>query len=190
MDFVFATFVVGSDRRVLRASLSRIAISKLDIVIGSLRKTAFFLAERRTKSIALLVSAALALILTAFATNAGRILNASEIEKTFRGITLDGIYDDGRFFSETYFDDGSIRYHDADGADSGDWSVRKDMFCTFYGGQEGACFFVIRDGANCFIFFGSIEGADGGLMPDESWTAQGWNRQSKATCINPPEAVV
>ena len=30
-------------------------------------------------------------------------------------VTLDGIYDDGTFFTETYFDDGSIRYHDASG---------------------------------------------------------------------------
>ena len=47
----------------------------------------------------------------------------------------------------------SIRYHDVNGADSGEWSVKDDTFCTFYEGQEGACFFVERDGANCFTFF-------------------------------------
>jgi len=143
----------------------------MDIVIGSLRKTALFLSERRTKSIALPVTAAFAMILTAFAANAGQSMNGSEIEKTFRSVTLDGIYGDGRFFSETYFDDGTIRYHEADGADSGDWSVREDMFCTFYEGMEGGCFFVYREGANCFIFFAAVESAGGVLVPDDSLTA-------------------
>jgi hypothetical protein len=155
-------------------------------------KTAFFLAERGAKSIGLRAGwmVAAALTLTAMAAEAGQSMVAPEIEKIFRGMTLDGIYNDGTFFSETYFDDGSIRYHDAAGADSGDWSVRENMFCTFYEGQQGACFFVEREGKNCFVFFEPVRNAEGHVVPREIWTSRGWNRKAEATCSKPPEAVI
>jgi hypothetical protein len=155
-------------------------------------KTALFLAERDLKSIGLRLAPVIvaALTLTAMTAEAGQSMVASEIETTFRGITLDGVYNDGTFFSETYFDDGSIRYHDAGGADTGDWSVRDDMFCTFYEAQQGACFFVEREGPNCFVFFEPVRDADGHLMPRETWTSRGWNREDAATCTDPPEAVI
>lgn len=121
---------------------------------------------------------------------AGESMAAAEIETTFRGITLDGVYNDGSFFSETYFDDGSIRYHDALGADSGDWSVRGNMFCTFYHALQGSCFFVVREGDNCFTFFEPRRGSGGEIVPRESWTSRGWNREHEATCVRPPEAVI
>jgi hypothetical protein len=121
---------------------------------------------------------------------AGQSMAAAEIEQAFRGITLDGVYNDGSFFSETYFDDGSIRYRDAGGADSGDWSVRGDMFCTFYDVQRGSCFFVVREGENCFTFFEPVRGSEGEIMPRETWTSRGWNREQEATCIKPPEATI
>lgn len=127
----------------------------------------------------------------AFSTaEAGQSMAAAEIEETFRGITLDGVYNDGTFFSETYFDDGSIRYHDAFGADSGDWWVRGDMFCTFYEMQQGSCFFVVREGDNCFTFFEPERGPGGEIVPRENWTSRGWNREDDATCVKPPEAVI
>jgi hypothetical protein len=155
-------------------------------------KTALFLAEPGGKSIGLRVGSAVAAIitLTVIAAEAGQSMVSPEIEGTFRGMTLDGIYNDGTFFSETYFDDGSIRYHDAAGADSGDWSVQEDMFCTFYEAQQGACFFVVREGPNCFIFFEPVRGDDGRVVPRETWTSRGWNRSSAATCAKPPEAVI
>ena len=100
-------------------------------------------------------------------------MSGDAIGKAFRGITLDGIYDDGAFFSETYFDDGSIRYHDSQGADSGEWSVSGDTFCTFYEDQTGACFFVERDGVNCFTFFEAVEGSEGKMAPRRDWTSRG-----------------
>jgi hypothetical protein len=130
------------------------------------------------------------IVLASSTVEAGRSMVAAEIETVFRGITLDGVYNDGAFFSETYFDDGSIRYHDALGADSGDWSVRGNMFCTFYEGQQGSCFFVVREGDNCFTFFEPERGPGGEIVPRESWTSRGWNREQKATCIMPPEAVI
>ena len=43
------------------------------------------------------------------ASRASERLFGFEMEKTFSGQTFDGIYENGGFFSETYFEDGSIR---------------------------------------------------------------------------------
>src|SRR5438309_11554209 len=83
-------------------------------------------------------------------------LHGFEIRRAFRGITLDGIYRGGGVFSETYNEDGTIRYHDAKGADSGQWSVKGDTFCTYYDRQPGACFYVLGHGENCFTFHQSV----------------------------------
>ena len=109
-----------------------------------------------------------------------------EIRGAFEGITLDGIYNDGQFFSETYFEDGSIRYHDVEGADSGQWTVEDDKFCTFYENLLGACFFVYRDGPNCYSFY--EEDDDG--QPSAEWTSRGWDREEDSTCPTAPAAEV
>lgn len=128
----------------------------------------------------------LAALLLAGPAMAGERLPAAEIEKTFSEMTLDGTYADGSFFSETYNSDGTIRYHDPDGADSGEWSVRDGRFCTFYESAQGACFVVERDGANCFSFY-----AESGTAPDAKvdtdWTSRGWNRSLPPTCPKAPE---
>jgi len=134
--------------------------------------------------------AVLALVSLVPAVEAGQRLFGFEIEKTFSGFTFDGIYDDGAFFSETYFEDGSIRYHDVDGADSGQWSVEGDTFCTFYEAAQGACFFVERDGENCFTFYEAVEETAGKLVPNDTWTSRAWNRDSDSTCPSPPGAEI
>jgi hypothetical protein len=136
-----------------------------------------------------LLATVLALALAGFPVFAGERLPGSQIDKTFAGVTLDGIYEDGTFFTETYFDDGSIRYHDVNRSDSGEWSVRGDTFCTFYEDQSGACFFVERDGDNCFTFFEAVE-ESGGRKKAAEWTSRGWNRDREATCKTPPEAEI
>ncbi len=139
----------------------------------------------------LLKAACASLLLLVSGTEAALpLMAAADIEKAFRGVTLDGIYYDGSFFSETYFEDGTIRYHDAVGADSGDWSVSEDMFCTFYADQQGACFVVVRDGKNCFTFYETDNQPDGTAKPRPDWTSRGWNRNEEATCTTAPEAVI
>ncbi|MBZ0228600.1 MAG: hypothetical protein K8F58_09155 [Bauldia sp.] len=133
---------------------------------------------------------ALHFALSAAGAAAGERMSGKDVEATFRGMTLDGIYDDGAFFSETYFEDGTIRYHDSSGADSGEWSVSGDMFCTFYEDQTGACFFVERDGANCFTFFESIEDGQGHMAPRREWTSRGWSRDRDSTCPTAPGAEI
>lgn len=117
---------------------------------------------------------------------AGERLDSAAIEATFKGMTLDGVYRDGEFFSETYAEDGSIRYHGLAGADRGEWSAVSGRFCTFYEGAEGGCFVVERDGANCFTFFVD-EGGDQ-PKPAADWTSRGWDRGKPSTCPTAPEA--
>lgn len=192
IDFIDTTFVVDSGFLACRISPTMITISDKGAIIGSSKKTELFLAEWRPKSIAKHLAAAIVvtLSLSAVPADAGQRMMDSEIKEAFRGITLDGVYDDETFFSETYFDDGSIIYRDPDHADVGDWSVRDDMFCTFYEAQQGACFFVFREGANCFVFFEPIEDPSGELVPSDRWTSRGWNRQNASSCMKPPEASV
>jgi hypothetical protein len=190
--FFGVVFVVESSVPSQGDSAARITKSATSATIGSPEKTGRFLAETETKSIAMPFKAALlALIFLATGANAaGSRMAQADIEQAFRGVTLDGIYYDGSFFSETYFEDGTIRYHDAFGADSGDWSVRDNMFCTFYDGQQGACFFVVREGKNCFTFYEPVKAPDGTMKPRDDWTSRGWNRQEEATCSKAPEAVI
>ncbi len=132
----------------------------------------------------------LALLIAPAAALAGERMFGFEMEKTFSGRTLDGVYENGSFFSETYFEDGSIRYHDIEGADSGQWAVEDDTFCTFYESAAGACFFVERDGENCFTFYQALEGDGGRLVPDTEWTSRGWRRGADSTCDTPPGAEI
>jgi len=130
---------------------------------------------------------ALGVGLAAQAAHAGARVPEAEIAALFSGVTLDGIYNNGAFFSETYSEDGSVRYHDIDGSDSGQWSVRDGKFCTFYDSQEGACFFVERDGANCFTFFVPEETGSPDAGPAKDWTSRGWDRRKPSTCPTAPE---
>ncbi len=135
-------------------------------------------------------AAILAFLAAPVSASAGERMFGFEMEKTFSGQTLDGVYENGSFFSETYFEDGSIRYHDVEGADSGQWSVEEDTFCTFYEAASGACFFVERDGDNCFTFFQAVEGDGSGLVPSPTWTSRGWKRGTESTCDTPPGAEI
>jgi hypothetical protein len=129
-------------------------------------------------------------LVVASAAAAGEHLHGFEIRRALSGVTLDGIYHDGTFFSETYNEDGTIRYHDRDGADSGHWEVVRDTFCTYYDSQQGACFYVDSDGANCFTFYQAVEGTSRRATPVDAWNSRGWNREQQATCPKPPAAEI
>ncbi len=138
------------------------------------------------REIATVAAAAFALALLAASAAASERMSAADIRATFDDVTLDGVYFDGTYFTETYHDDGSIRYWDAVSADSGEWSVQNGQFCTFYAGQQGACFAVERDGANCFTFI--EKDADTGAVDPKKWTSRGWIRGHDNTCTDVPEA--
>jgi len=153
------------------------------------REIAPLLRERPMKSTHMRAALLAAVLLFAFApapAAAGERLNEAEITAALSGITLDGIYFDGNYFTETYHEDGTIRYWDAVSADSGEWSVQDGQFCTFYEAQEGACFTVERDGANCFTFY--EKDPDTGAIDPAKWTSRGWNRAHDNTCPDTPKA--
>ena len=153
------------------------------------RELAFFSRERPAKSTdKRLMAAALAALVAMAATSAGAgtPMTSDEIETSLSGVTLDGIYLDGNYFTETYHEDGTIRYWDAVSADSGEWAIQADQFCTFYEDQEGACFTVERDGANCFTFY--EKDAKSGMIDPNRWTSRGWNRAHDNTCPEAPAA--
>ena len=132
-----------------------------------------------------LIAAIVILGLAAQPAAAGERMSEAEIAAALTGITLDGIYFNGSYFTETYRDDGTVRYWDAVAADSGEWSIRDGEFCTFYESQQGACFVVERDGTNCFTF---IEpDPDTGKIDPQKWTSRGWNRKHPPTCAVAPE---
>ncbi len=128
------------------------------------------------------------LVLAATTAAASDTMNASQIEQALGGIILDGIYADGTYFTEAYHDDHTIRYWDADGAASGEWSIEDGLFCTFYENLEGACFAVEGDGDNCFTFFEMDP--DNPAVPLEEWTSRGWNRARPSTCSTRPEVAL
>jgi hypothetical protein len=119
---------------------------------------------------------------------AGEAMTEAEITATLSGATLDGVYFNHVYFTEAYHDDGTIRYWDAVAADSGEWSVQDGQFCTFYEGQEGACFTVERDGANCFTFY--EKNRDSGAIDPKKWTSRGWIRGHDNTCPEAPTAAL
>src|SRR5262245_3311591 len=101
------------------------------------RKPGAFLREPPMKSTKTLTAVLMAVSLSA--TTAGAIdqQHGFEIRRALAGITLDGIYPDGSFFSETYNQDGTLSYHDANHDDTGTWQTARDQFCTYYKGQKG-----------------------------------------------------
>ncbi len=132
------------------------------------------------------LAAAVLIALVAGPATAGERMSGAEIEATLGGATFDGVYFDGNYFTEAYHEDGTIRYWDAVAADSGEWSVEDGQFCTFYEGQDGACFTVERDGTNCFTFF--EKDPDTGVIDPKKWTSRGWIRGRDNTCPDAPEA--
>jgi hypothetical protein len=120
--------------------------------------------------------AALALMMAATAAApalAGEKLNDSELRLALSGVTVEGDYGDGAPFTETYRANGSIKYSDEQGAQTGTWSIKDGHFCTFYKGMDGGCFVVERDGANCYTFF-SADPQTGKIDPLH-WTARAWD---------------
>lgn len=144
--------------------------------------------DKRVAASIALIAAALFLALAPASAAAGSRMSEAEIKAAFDGTTLDGVYFNHIYFTEAYHDDGTIRYWDAVSADSGEWSVQDGQFCTFYEGQEGACFTVERDGANCFTFY--EKAADNGTIDPEKWTSRGWIRGRDNTCPDAPQAAL
>lgn len=111
-----------------------------------------------------------------------REMSAAEILAVLPGMTMTGNYADGMKFTETYAPDKSIAYQDDRGSDTGNWFEKDGMFCTFYVSLQGACFKVVRSGANCYEYY-VAEGQDGlKSEPGSHWNSVGWDVKHPSTC--------
>ncbi len=111
-----------------------------------------------------------------------RQLDGAEIIATFTGMSMVGNYADGVKFTETYHPNGSIDYHDDNMSADGHWYERHGLFCTFYTNVSGACFAVIKTGANCYEYY-IREEEDGTVSPQaEKWNSVGWDKSKPSSC--------
>lgn len=115
-----------------------------------------------------------------------RWMTEDEMRAAFGGKTLDGHYQGGRTFTETYRADGSLRYRDELRASNGHWSVTAGTFCTIYDEDStGGCFRVHREGANCYEFYFVARTEEKAKEPGTpSWTARAWHTGEKSTCVD------
>ena len=121
---------------------------------------------------------------------AKRWMGEEELMSTFSGVTIDGQYEDGRHFTESYRGDMALAYSEGPRETTGHWSVISDRFCTIYRGDpSGGCFRVTRIGENCFEFYFVARTEAQVRRRNEGkpgWTARGWIKGSPATCLDAP----
>lgn len=115
-----------------------------------------------------------------------RWMTEDEMRAAFEGKTLDGHYQGGRTFTETYRAEGRLRYRDELRASDGHWSVTAGTFCTIYDEDPtGGCFRVHREGANCYEFYFVARTEERAKEPGApSWTARAWVSGEKSTCVD------
>lgn len=113
-------------------------------------------------------------------------MTETEIRDALAGKVIDGHYRNGRTFTETYLAGGRISYTDQVRSSGGRWSLVNGSFCTIYDGDSsGGCFRVHRAGSNCFEFYFVARTEEQALKPgDPSWTARGWLKDVKSTCVD------
>ncbi len=105
---------------------------------------------------------------------------------TFAGRSIDGAYENGDAFHESYAAGGSVTYRDGRRTSRGKWSVRAGTFCTIYDDDpSGGCYRVRQESENCFEFHfvarTEVEAERDPRKPD--WTARGWFPDKPSTCV-------
>ncbi len=114
-------------------------------------------------------------------------MSDSELSETFKGHRIDGHYDNGDTFEETYAANGEVTYRDDLRRSGGRWSVKSGTFCTIYDDDPaGGCYRVRRQGDNCFEFY-FVARNEGEAMRDPrkpDWTARGWFPEKPSTCVD------
>lgn len=140
----------------------------------------------RPTVLAIVLSAAVMGVAAAPVAAVERWMTDAELRSAFSGRTLDGAYQSGRTFTETYRGDGRLRYRDDARASDGHWSVKSGTFCTIYDDDpSGGCFRVHREGGNCYEFyFVARTEEQAGHPRTPSWTARAWVSSDKNTCVD------
>ena len=132
----------------------------------------------------------LALAIATVPAAAGERMNAEDLEQALSPASRStaSIANGDLLLRELQCEDGTIRYHDPDRRGfSGEWSGSETgASAPSMKAPQGACFFVERDGANCFTFTAAEE-KDGRPVPQKDWASRGWDRTKPSTCPTAPE---
>jgi len=112
-------------------------------------------------------------------------MDDADLETTFSGKTIAGLYPSGRGFVETFRIGGRVQYQDDRRRVSGRWTINSGNFCTIYEGDNtGGCYSVRRMGKNCFEFYFISRTENTKRRPEEpTWTAQAWLSDATSTCV-------
>jgi hypothetical protein len=117
-------------------------------------------------------------------------MSEAEIRNALIGHVNKGVYRGGERWTDAYAADGSITYHDARNAWTGQWSFHGNAFCTLYNDDvDGGCYLVRQLSANCFDFVTVPMDWNGpGLPPGASsaWLARGGRSEEPTTCEETP----
>ncbi len=137
------------------------------------------------RSVMLLATWVWAMSVASSGSSASLWMNEADLETTFNGKTIAGLYPSGRAFVETFRRGGRVHYRDDLRRVSGQWTISSGNFCTFYEGDNtGGCYSVRRMGENCFEFYFISRSEGTRRRPEEpTWTAQAWLSDSPSTCV-------
>jgi hypothetical protein len=117
-------------------------------------------------------------------------MSEAELNRAFAGKTIDGHYESGVTFTETYRRDGTIDYREESRQLAGRWSLVNGTFCTIYDtSPTGGCFRVHQVSRNCFEFYYQARTETEARRPEQGrpgWTARAWRTSDPATCKEMP----
>ena len=118
-----------------------------------------------------------------------RQLTAQEAAAAFVGQTIEGVYADGRWWSEDIASDGTTAYREDDLSAAGSYWFAGERMCFLYRDplDGGACFELWQRSANCYDVYpadddGTIRAALWQRVVGVLWHARFWRTGHPSTC--------
>ena len=110
----------------------------------------------------LIAGLALAAIPALAAASNDDILTGEQLRSELGSHSIEGYYTgDKVHFVEIYLTGGRLSYKADNAADTGDWTISGDTFCTMYDHIGGACWYVVKRSSKCYQFYpASAVGSD------------------------------
>lgn len=139
----------------------------------------------RQQSLAIMTAILLALSPVGSGESKSFWMDEADLDATFSGQTIAGLYPNGRGFVETFYQGGRVTYQDELRKVGGRWVVKAGTFCTIYDGDaSGGCYSVRRTGDNCYEFYFIARTEEQARRPGEpTWTAQAWLSNKPSSCV-------